>query len=87
VHLRISAPPTTGPCYYGVDTPSKDQLIAAHQTLEEIRQFVGADTLAYLSTEGLAWAMDSDSTSPKTCQSQGYCDACFSGDYPTKIDY
>lgn len=87
VHLRISAPPTTGPCYYGVDTPSKDQLIAAHQTLEEIRQFVGADTLAYLSTEGLAWAMDGDSTSPKTCQSQGYCDACFSGDYPTKIDY
>ncbi len=85
VHLRISAPPTTGPCYYGVDTPSKDQLIAAHHSIEEIRQFVGADTLSYLSHEGLAWAMNGDSDQPQTCQSQGLCDACFSGDYPTEI--
>lgn len=84
VHLRISAPPTTGPCYYGVDTPSKDQLIAARHTVEEIRRFVGADTLSYLSHEGLAWAMNGDGAA-KSCREQGFCDACFSGDYPTEI--
>jgi len=78
VHMRISCPPTISPCYYGVDTPSKDHLIAANKTVEEIRQYIGADSLAYLSLEGLRTAVgDSD---PRT-----YCTACYTGKYPTKI--
>src|SRR6202020_2964149 len=52
VHVRISCPPTVSPCYYGVDTPSKDQLIASNKTIDEIRDYIGADTLAYLSLDG-----------------------------------
>lgn len=77
VHMRIASPPTTGPCYYGVDTPQKSQLIAAQQTTEQIREFIGADSLAYLSTEGLFKAMQSNE---KT-----YCAACFTGKYPTEL--
>ncbi len=77
VHLRIASPPTTGPCYYGVDTPQKSQLIASHQSLENIRQFIGADTLAYLSDSGMWKAMQSG---PET-----FCAACFNGDYPTSL--
>ena len=54
VHMRISCPPTISPCYYGVDTPSKNQLIAANKSVDEIREYIGADSLAYLSLEGLA---------------------------------
>ncbi len=53
VHMRISCPPTISPCYYGVDTPSKNQLIAANKSVDEIREYIGADSLAYLSLEGL----------------------------------
>src|SRR6202008_652573 len=53
VHLRISCPPTISPCYYGVDTPRKQELIAANNSIEEIRQFIEADSLAYLSMDGL----------------------------------
>jgi amidophosphoribosyltransferase len=77
IHLRIAAPPTTGPCYYGVDTPTKKELIAANQSVEEIRKFVGADTLGYLTVEGLLKAVRADS---KT-----FCAACFDGKYPTAI--
>ena len=77
VHLRIAAPPTTGPCYYGVDTPEKSQLIAANQTLDEIRRFVGADSLGYLSVEGLMEAAQA----PR----REFCAACFDGDYPTPL--
>jgi amidophosphoribosyltransferase len=77
VHLRIAAPPTTGPCYYGVDTPEKSQLIAANQSLEEIRKFVGADTLGYLSLAGLSEAVNN--------KDQSYCNACFDGKYPTPL--
>lgn len=77
VHLRIAAPPTMGPCYYGVDTPEKSQLIAANQSLESIRQFVGADTLGYLSLEGLKEAVRGEKG--------GYCAACFDGQYPTSL--
>lgn len=73
IHLRISSPPTISPCYYGIDTPSKDQLIAARMSLEEIRAFVAADTLKYLSLDGLHAAVNS---TPKS-----FCDACFSGNY------
>ncbi len=79
VHMRISCPPTISSCYYGVDTPSKKELIAANKSVEEIRQFIGADSLAYLSLEGLKEACaDGERTT--------YCTACYTGNYPTKID-
>jgi amidophosphoribosyltransferase len=78
VHMRISCPPTISPCYYGVDTPSKNQLIAANKSLEEICEYIGADSLAYLSLEGLKKACgEGEKTS--------YCSACYTGTYPTNI--
>jgi amidophosphoribosyltransferase len=77
VHLRISCPPTVSPCYYGVDTPSKDELIAANHSIEEIRRFVQADSLGYLSLEALSCAV-------QDAKSQ-YCYACYTGDYPTQF--
>lgn len=77
VHLRIAAPPTIGPCYYGVDTPERSQLIAANQSLEKIREFVGADSLGYLSMEGLRAAVRGETG--------GFCAACFDGHYPTPL--
>ncbi len=76
VHMRISCPPTISPCYYGVDTPSKRQLIAANKSVEEIRQFIGADSLAYVSLEGLKKACGDG-------QQTSYCTACYTGEYPT----
>jgi amidophosphoribosyltransferase len=78
VHLRVSCPPTISPCYYGVDTPSKKQLIAANQSVEEIREFIGADSLAYLSLDGLKKACGEGETT-------SYCSACYTGKYPTSI--
>jgi amidophosphoribosyltransferase len=79
VHMRISCPPTISPCFYGVDTPSKKELIAANKTVESIREFIVADSLAYLSLEGLKKACaDGEKTT--------YCSACYTGHYPTKID-
>src|SRR5262244_903397 len=76
VHMRISCPPTIAPCFYGVDTPSKKQLIAANKSVEEIRAYIGADSLAYLSLEGLKKACaDGEKTT--------YCSACYTGTYPT----
>ena len=75
VHMRISAPPTTGPCYYGVDTPTKEGLIASKMSIEETREYIGADTLAYLSIEGLLRSVGND---------QSYCMACFDGNYPVE---
>jgi amidophosphoribosyltransferase len=77
VHLRISCPPTISPCFYGVDTPRESELIAANHSIEEIRKFVEADSLAYLSIEALRQAV-SDS------QNQ-YCYACYTRDYPTDL--
>jgi len=76
VHMRISCPPTISPCFYGVDTPSKKELIAANNSIEEIREYIGADSLAYLSLEGLKKACgDGEKTT--------YCTACYTGKYPT----
>jgi amidophosphoribosyltransferase len=77
VHLRISCPPTLSPCYYGVDTPNKSDLIAAQMTTEEIRRFIEADSLGYLSLEGMleACRIPADSS----------CVACWTGNYPTRI--
>ena len=77
VHLRISCPPTISPCFYGVDTPSKRDLIAANLSVEEIRQFIEADSLAYLSLEGLERACDGG-------EGNAYCTACYTGVYPTQ---
>ena len=77
VHLRISCPPTIAPCFYGVDTPSARELIAANHTVEGIRQYVEADSIAYLSIGGLREAVaDRD---------DDYCYACYTGDYPTEL--
>src|SRR5438132_2447435 len=78
VHLRISCPPTISPCFYGVDTPSKKQLIAANKSVEEIRDYIGADSLAYLSIEGLKAACGEG-------EKISYCSACYTGKYPTDI--
>ena len=77
VHLRISCPPTISPCFYGVDTPRKQELIAANNSIEEIRQFIEADTLAYLSLEGLKEACHG-------VENNQYCTACYTGIYPTQ---
>ncbi len=77
IHLRISCPPTISPCYYGVDTPDKGELIGANQTLEEIRKFTEADSLAYLSMEGLKDAVQDTAGD--------YCYSCYTGNYPTDL--
>ncbi len=73
VHMRISSPPTTDPCFYGVDTPDKDKLIAANMSTEEISEYIGADSLAFLSNDALMRSVNSDGTE--------YCTACFTGEY------
>jgi amidophosphoribosyltransferase len=74
VHVRISCPPTISPCFYGVDTPRRSELIAATHSLEEIRRYLGADSLGYLSLEGLVAAVDGRGPS--------YCTSCYTGKYP-----
>jgi amidophosphoribosyltransferase len=78
VHMRISSPPTTGPCYYGIDTPTRTELIASTNSVEDIRRFIEADTLGYLSRDGMYAFLKGER--------QGFCDACFSGDYPVHFD-
>jgi amidophosphoribosyltransferase len=75
VHLRISCPPTISPCFYGVDTPSRSELIAATHTIEEIRKYVEADSVAYLSIDGLRAAVGPE-------QAGSYCTSCYTGNYP-----
>lgn len=81
VHLRISCPPTISPCYYGVDTPSKEELIASHHTIEEICQFVGADSLGYLSIEGMLMACGEQDNQ------LSFCTSCYTGKYPIDVDH
>ena len=77
VHVRISCPPTISPCYYGVDTPRREELIAAQKPVEEIRKFLGADSLGYLSLESLRAAVEDN---------QGkFCTSCYTGSYPTEL--
>jgi len=78
VHLRISSPPTMGPCYYGIDTPTREELIASNHTVEQIREWVGADSLSYLSQDGLLAAVGDEA-------GQRHCTACFSGRYPVAV--
>jgi amidophosphoribosyltransferase len=78
VHMRISSPPTISPCYYGIDTPLKSELIASSHSVEEIRRFIEADSLAYLSHEGLLKAVGDEG-------GRRHCTACFSGRYPVAV--
>lgn len=77
VHLRIASPPVTHPCYYGIDTPVRSELIASTHTVDEIATYLRVDSLAYLSLEGLLRA---------TGQGERYCSACFTGDYPVAFE-
>ncbi|MDO9460385.1 MAG: amidophosphoribosyltransferase [Alphaproteobacteria bacterium] len=82
VHMRIACPPTTHSCFYGVDTPERDKLLAYQRDVEQMRQIIGADSLAFISIDGLYRAMGHagrDNDSPQ------YCDACFTSDYPTRL--
>ncbi len=82
VHMRISSPPTTNSCFYGVDTPERDQLLAAKFSVDEMRGLIGADSLAFVSIDGLYRAtglQGRDAAAPQ------YCDACFTGDYPIPL--
>ena len=82
VHMRIASPPTISPCYYGVDTPDKDKLIASHMNAEQIAAEIGADSLAFVSDDGLYRAVGFETGRNASCPQ--LCDACFSGDYPVK---
>ncbi len=75
VHMRISAPPTTHPCFYGIDTPNRSELVAASHTVEEIGRYVTSDTLQYLSHAGMIASVGNE----------GYCSACFTGEYPVAL--
>ncbi|CAN5607134.1 amidophosphoribosyltransferase [soil metagenome] len=76
VHFRVSSPPVTNPCYYGIDMPTKEELIGAQHTVEEIRQHLNVDSLGYLSLEGMHSAV---------AERGPFCDACFSGNYPAPL--
>jgi amidophosphoribosyltransferase len=78
VHVRISCPPTTGPCFYGIDTPTRAELIASSHTVDEIRTYITADSLAYLSEEGMYAFLGG--------KQPGFCDACFTGRYPVPFE-
>jgi amidophosphoribosyltransferase len=77
VHFRVASPPITGPCYYGIDTPTRAELIAANHSVEQIREHLGVESLGYLSLAGMLRAAGGD-------QSE-FCHACFTGQYPTAV--
>jgi amidophosphoribosyltransferase len=79
VHLRISSPPFAWPCYYGIDTPDRDELIAARLSVEEVRAHIGADSLDYLSLQNLMSAVGANA------EGSGYCRACLTGNYPAPV--
>ncbi len=81
VHVRISSPPTSYPCYYGINTPTRKELISSSHSVEEINRYITSDTLGYLSIEG----MHSAAGAPIVDNVKGYCDACFSGKYPVRF--
>ena len=78
IHMRISCPPTVSPCFYGIDTPTKKELIASSHSVEEIRKYIEADSLGYLSLAGLLRAVESSSSE--------YCTACYTGQYPIEFE-
>ena len=82
VHMRIASPPTTNPCFYGVDTPTKDQLLAARYNVEQMSQLIGVDSLAFITLNGMYRAVAGIQRNALAPQ---YCDACFSGEYPIPL--
>jgi amidophosphoribosyltransferase len=82
VHMRIASPPTTNPCFYGVDTPEKAKLLASRMSLDEMAAFIRVDSLAFVSLDGLYRAVGENGRDALAPQ---YCDACFSGEYPTRL--
>ncbi len=82
VHMRISSPPTKNSCFYGIDTPERSQLMAANNDVQAMAEIIGVDSLAFISIDGLYRAMGHRGRDSKSPQ---YCDACFSGDYPTNL--
>ncbi len=82
VHMRISSPPTAHSCFYGIDTPERSQLLAFKHDTEEMAKIIGVDSLAFISIDGLYRAMGEPGRNPRQPQ---YCDACFTGDYPTRL--
>jgi amidophosphoribosyltransferase len=83
VHVRISSPPVMNSCFYGIDTSSREELIAATKSVEEIRQIIEADSLSFLSIEGMIDAIGRTDSAPN----RGHCLACFNGEYPTEIEF
>jgi amidophosphoribosyltransferase len=82
VHMRVASPPITHPDYYGIDTPERDKLLAATHDLEGMRKFIGADSLAFLSVDGIYRAMGEKGRDPARPQ---FTDHCFTGEYPTPL--
>ena len=82
VHFRVASPPTTHSCFYGVDTPNTDDLLAHRMDVEGMRRFIGADSLAFITMNGLYRAMERPARDPRA---PGFCDACFSGEYPIEL--
>lgn len=82
VHMRIACPPTKHSCYYGIDTPTSAELLAANNTVEEMAKFIGVDSLSFISEDGLYRAMGEEGRNAKTPQ---FCDACFTGHYPVAL--
>lgn len=81
VHFRVSSPPVKFPCYFGIDTPTKNELISSAHEVEEIRKEIGADTLSFISLEGMLKAL-------RECkpESDGFCKGCFNGEYPCAVN-
>jgi amidophosphoribosyltransferase len=82
VHMRISSPPTSHSCFYGIDTPEREKLLAHRYSVEEMAKYIGADSLAFISIDGLYRAVGEPGRDPKAVR---YCDACFTGDYPVAL--
>ena len=82
VHMRIASPPTTNSCFYGVDTPKREDLLASSRSIEQMRKHIGVDSLGFLSIDGLYRAVGLPSRDKKQPQ---HCDACFTGDYPIAL--
>jgi amidophosphoribosyltransferase len=82
VHMRISSPPTTHSCFYGIDTPERGKLLAARHSVEEMAQLIGADSLAFISLDGLYRALGRPGRAEGKAE---FCDACFTGEYPIAL--
>jgi amidophosphoribosyltransferase len=82
IHMRVASPPTEHSCFYGVDTPERSKLLAARMDIDAMNAFIQADSLAFVSIDGLYRAVGEASRKEGCPQ---YCDACFTGDYPTRL--